>query len=726
MADNMKLFLELGAKTRGFIKGMSDSKGAVGKFVSGAKRELASLRKMSTSIHGKLAAMGLSIGAGKILLDSARLDKSLVRITQTAEVGKDRAAGLRKEFFRMGRESGQVIENLRDGFNDLVQSGLGMNESRESLDGINVAMAVTGASARTLAGGMTVGARFFDFDLSKPGVALEMLDRMTVAGRLGNAELEDLSAIFGRIGNNASKAGMGFNQTLAFVEGLSLAEKNPERLATLADSTLRVFTNMRYMAMAQKATRVRFFNADGSRRLAFEVMADIKKKYDTLTTDMQKAKFIQAAFDKADLDTIKGIGTLLEGDALTQINRFNEKIGDAGGALKRDFTDATANLIDQSGMLKNDLREAADGFVQPMNETLGKWIQTLRKSKEKGGLGLDGKDMILGGAAILGGTALAARYGGKAISGLAGRFLKSGGSLAAGVAKGKALEAATGVTPVFVDIDEETYNIDSDKIAAAITDKTKAIMPVSLYGQPADMDAIQAVVDKVEGRRQKVEGNNKKALSSSFPLPPSSSKIKIIIDGAQSFGSTYKGKAEVHYCDIYTTSFFPAKPLGCFGDGGAVLTNSDELAKKIKMLRVHGQNKRYHHKYIGLGGRMDTLQCAITNVKLKHYKKDLLLRQEVAEKYTQVLGEKEEGKRKKDKESNFEIILPHIDANCTSAYAQYSVRITPSTLPCQEMPLGCNLQPSTSLRDEVQSKLKEQSIPTAIHYPMPLHLQECL
>ena len=225
--------------------------------------------------------------------------------------------------------------------------------------------------------------------------------------------------------------------------------------------------------------------------------------------------------------------------------------------------------------------------------------------------------------------------------------------------------ALLGAKPVFVDIDEKTYNIDPSKIEDVITDKTKVIMPVSLYGQPADMDAINQIAKKHE--------------------------LKVIIDGAQSFGATYKGKAEVHYADIYTTSFFPAKPLGCYGDGGVVLTNNDELAEKMRMLRVHGQNKRYHHKYIGLGGRMDTIQCAVVNVKLKHYTKDLALRQEVAEKYTKAF-------------KDIEVILPYQEPNTTSAWAQYSIRV--------------------KNREELQTKLKEAGIPTAVHYPMPLHLQE--
>lgn len=226
--------------------------------------------------------------------------------------------------------------------------------------------------------------------------------------------------------------------------------------------------------------------------------------------------------------------------------------------------------------------------------------------------------------------------------------------------------ALLGARPVFVDIDEKTYNIDPSKIKAAITDKTKAIIPVSLYGQPADMDAIQSIADK--------------------------HNLKVIIDGAQSFGSTYKGKTDSNLGDISTTSFFPAKPLGCYGDGGAIFTNDEELATKMKQLRVHGQNKRYHHKYIGIGGRLDTIQAAVLNVKLKHYKIDLALRQEVAAKYTEAL-------------ENKGLVLPTVDENATSAWAQYSIRV--------------------KNRGELQAKLNEVGIPTAVHYPMPLHMQEC-
>lgn len=225
--------------------------------------------------------------------------------------------------------------------------------------------------------------------------------------------------------------------------------------------------------------------------------------------------------------------------------------------------------------------------------------------------------------------------------------------------------AFLGATPVFVDIDETTYNINPTKIEAVITDKTKVIIPVSLYGQPADMDAIQAIADKYS--------------------------LKVIIDGAQSFGSTYKGKTDSNLGDISCTSFFPSKPLGCYGDGGAIFTNKATLADKIKSLRLHGQRERYHHQYIGMGGRLDAMQAAVLRIKLKYYSKDLLLRQKVAQNYTQKLT----GKK---------LILPTIKTDRTSAWAQYSIRVQD--------------------RETVQKQLNDLGIPTAVHYPVPLHLQE--
>jgi len=219
--------------------------------------------------------------------------------------------------------------------------------------------------------------------------------------------------------------------------------------------------------------------------------------------------------------------------------------------------------------------------------------------------------------------------------------------------------------PIFVDIDEETYNIDHNKIEKAITSKTKAIMPVSIFGQVSNMEAINNIAIK--------------------------HNLVVIEDAAQSFGATQGGVRSCNLSTIGCTSFFPAKPLGCFGDGGAVFTNDEELALKIKSLRLHGQTKRYHHKYIGMGGRLDTIQAAVLNEKLKHYDVDIENRNKVALSYTEQLKNK--------------VIVPTIRPNNTSVWAQYSIRV--------------------KNRAQIQLKLKEKGIPTAVHYPMPLHLQEC-
>ncbi len=319
--------------------------------------------------------------------------------------------------------------------------------------------------------------------------------------------------------------------------------------------------------------------------------------------------------------------------------------------MKIDF----ANLQYQYKLYKDEIDEAIDEVLEKSNYIMGEEVAILENNLEK----FTGAQYAITcssgtDALVLAMMALDIQPGDEIIT-TPFTFIATAETI-----------AFLGAVPVFVDIDEKTYNIDPSKLEEKISSKTKAIIPVSLYGQPADMDVIQCIATK--------------------------HNLKVIVDGAQSFGSTYKGKTDSNLGDISTTSFFPAKPLGCFGDGGAVFTNSEELATKMKSLRVHGQSKRYHHKYIGMGGRMDTLQCAIVNIKLKHYKKDLALRQEVAEKYTKVLQDKD-------------IVLPFIDKNTTSVFAQYSIRVKE--------------------RDKLQTKLKEKGIPTAVHYPMPLHLQEC-
>lgn len=232
--------------------------------------------------------------------------------------------------------------------------------------------------------------------------------------------------------------------------------------------------------------------------------------------------------------------------------------------------------------------------------------------------------------------------------------------------------ALVGAKPVFADIDEKTYNLDIEKVKPLINDKTKAIIPVSLYGLPADMDKFYELTKNTN--------------------------IKLIEDACQSFGATDNGKYSCNYNSLGCTSFFPSKPLGCYGDGGAVFTNDDKEAEILSNLRNHGQVARYKHKYIGINGRLDAMQAAILNVKLAHFKEEIARRIEIGNNYTKKIKEAYKGDAS-------DIITPFIPNGKVSVYAQYSVRV--------------------KNREEISKKLNEAGIPNAIHYPIPLHMQEC-
>jgi UDP-2-acetamido-2-deoxy-ribo-hexuluronate aminotransferase len=232
-----------------------------------------------------------------------------------------------------------------------------------------------------------------------------------------------------------------------------------------------------------------------------------------------------------------------------------------------------------------------------------------------------------------------------------------------------------GAKPVFVDVEPDTGNINADLIEAAITSRTKAIMPVSLYGQTADMDTINAIAAK-------------------------HGKLPVVEDAAQSFGATYKGRQSCNLSTIGCTSFFPSKPLGCYGDGGAIFTNDDALSQAMREIRVHGQSQRYVHTRVGLGGRMDTLQCAIVLAKLERFKWEVQQRKEIGHRYTEAI-QSLRAQRSNPQES---IHPPTIRPDCTSVYAQYTV-IVPN-------------------REAMQKRLAEAGIPTAVHYPVPLNEQQ--
>lgn len=223
--------------------------------------------------------------------------------------------------------------------------------------------------------------------------------------------------------------------------------------------------------------------------------------------------------------------------------------------------------------------------------------------------------------------------------------------------------ALLGATPVFVDIDPKTYNLDPILLEAAITPRARAIMPVSLYGQCADFDAINAIAAK--------------------------HNLPVIEDACQSFGASYKGRKSCALSTIGCTSFFPSKPLGCYGDGGACFTSDVALAKKMRQIMSHGQDRRYHHPLLGINGRLDTLQAAVLLAKLEIFDEEVAARAQIGTRYSELLSGVG--------------ATPYIAPGSSSVYAQYTIQVEG--------------------RDEVAKKLQEKGIPTAVHYPVPLHLQ---
>lgn len=224
--------------------------------------------------------------------------------------------------------------------------------------------------------------------------------------------------------------------------------------------------------------------------------------------------------------------------------------------------------------------------------------------------------------------------------------------------------ALLGATPVYVDICPKTYNLDPTKLEAAITSRTKAIIPVSLYGQCADFDAINDIAKK-------------------YSLP-------VIEDAAQSFGASYKGNKSCNLSLVACTSFFPSKPLGCYGDGGAIFTSDDSLAIILRQIARHGQERRYYHVRVGVNSRLDTIQAAILMAKLEILDSEIDLRNSIAKHYTKMLGDSK-------------LILPKIAENNRSTWGQFTVR--------------------SANRDQLQEDLLRAGIPTVVHYPIPLNKQ---
>lgn len=411
---------------------------------AGVRTEFDRLKGLGSSAQGQLAGLGLGFGAASGLIGSASLDRQLIRTQQTAGMTAAEREEWRAEGFRIAKQYGLGREGVDSGFNTLIASGVSYGASKKTADAIGQATAVTGADSAVLGKAVVAGASAFNIDLNKEGEALALLQKMTVAGRLGNAELENLADLFPKIGGAAQSAGMSISQALAFTETLSTVEMQPDRLGTLAESTLRVFSVQAYRDQVTKSTGVKFFDGKGASRNPEDVMSDLKRKYDGMKTDQQRAKFLGVTFKGMDQDTIRGMKIMLSGTRLGTFKEQSAEIAKAEPVFNQDLADNLNSATGVGGRMRATLSQAIDRMAKPINKGFTEFGSYLLDD-----LNLSGEQMLGAGIA----TGIGGYYAGRGAKAGAGALISKllgGPETLKNVAVGKVLEEAAGVTSVFV------------------------------------------------------------------------------------------------------------------------------------------------------------------------------------------------------------------------------------------------------------------------------------
>lgn len=410
----------------------------------GVRQEFDRIKGLGGSMQGQLAGLGVGIGVVSGLTGNARLDRQLIRTKQTADMTAEQKDEWRNEGWRIAKTYGINREDVDSGFNTLIASGVKYEPAKRSADAIGQSTSVTGADSAVLGKAVVAGASAFNIDLNKENAALDLLQKMTVAGRLGNAELENLADIFPKIGGAAAAAGMSMAQALAFTETLSTVEMQPDRLGTLAESTLRVFSTKQYRDQVTKTSGVKFFNGDGSSRNPQDVFGDLKGKYQKMKTDEQRAKFMGVVFKGMDQDTVRGMRIMLSGDRLNTLAEQTKEIDGSGPVIGRDLKENTESASGTAARMKATLGQAIDRMSTPLNKGFAEMGRYLLDD-----LNLSGEQMLAGGAALGVGGYYAGR-GAKAGAGALLNKFMGGPETLKNIAVGKVLEEATGVTSVFV------------------------------------------------------------------------------------------------------------------------------------------------------------------------------------------------------------------------------------------------------------------------------------
>ena len=443
-----ELKVVIGADAQGYLRGMNTAAAGTRRFSAGIRGEFERVKGTLGSLKGILAGIGVTVGGIKLAVDTAQFERDMRRLQVNLGASRAEMEAWRSEAYDNQKRYGTLLTDQKELAESLQAAGLDITAIRGAAEPVSKTLQVAKTNADQLGKALGVAREQFGIDITDKAAVEGLLDRMVVAGRLGNAELENLPDIFARVGGRAKTANLSLDQTLALTEALSQVQPNADKLTTLVDSTLRVFTNGRYIDMVRKATGVSFFDAQGGRRDPLEIIRDLRDKYRRLRTEDERQDFISNAFGKMDIDTGTGMTQLLQDGTLEKIEEYRRQLRGATGTVDRDLATAMDNAVTQANRLKGAFHEAVeDGMLRPLGDTFTQVVGFMMDSKEQGGLGLDGSQMLkIGGgalsAALLGGMAIRLTRGLRGGGGLLG----IGGNLATA----KAMEHAAGVQPVFV------------------------------------------------------------------------------------------------------------------------------------------------------------------------------------------------------------------------------------------------------------------------------------
>ncbi len=409
-----------------------------------ARTEFSRIKGLMGSTNGLLAGAGLGIGAAAAIGASSRTERQVIQLGQTADMTPAQRLEFKTEAFRVAKAYGNDPDAIISGGAALLAGGLSPKAAKSSIDAIGQANAVRGADPTVLAGVGMAAKEAYGFDLENPSAMLEILQKMTIAGDAAKAELENLGDIFNKVGANASAAGFKFHQSLGLIESLSNVEPNPENLRTMVGNFLTVFNTGSYQKQVSDVTGTKFFNKDKSRRDPFEVIGQLKRKYEGIPNDEGRAKFWNVAFKSMDRETVSAWRWMLSGDRQTNMLDISDKVASSAPIFKQQLKENTASSSGTAGRMRATLRDATDRMAQPINKAFADFGSYLLDD-----LNLSGEQMLAGGAALGIGGYYAGR-GAKAGAGaLLNKFL-GGADTLKNIAVGKVLEEATGTTPVFV------------------------------------------------------------------------------------------------------------------------------------------------------------------------------------------------------------------------------------------------------------------------------------